>query len=77
MSQQNVEMIERIFDQAPYDPAVLFESLDDEVHWEVGAIDIPILELRTGTDRRALERSSGAGSAHSTIGASSSTRRST
>jgi ketosteroid isomerase-like protein len=41
MSQQNVEMIDRIFDQAPYDPAVLFESLDDEVHWEVGAIDIP------------------------------------
>ena len=34
-------MIQRIFDQAPHDPDVLFESLDDEVQWEVGAIDIP------------------------------------
>jgi len=41
MSQRNVEMIQRIFDQAPHDPDVLFESLDDEVQWEVGAIDIP------------------------------------
>jgi hypothetical protein len=41
ISRRNVEMIQRIFDQAPHDPDVLFESLDDEVQWEVGAIDIP------------------------------------
>jgi hypothetical protein len=41
MSQQNIELIRRIFDQAPHDPDVLFESLDDEVQWEAAAIDIP------------------------------------
>ena len=36
-----MELVQRIFDQAPHDPDVLVESVDDEVQWEVGAVDIP------------------------------------
>jgi ketosteroid isomerase-like protein len=41
MSQNNVEMIRRIFDQAPRDPEVFFASLDDKVEWDAGTIGIP------------------------------------
>jgi ketosteroid isomerase-like protein len=41
MSQENVEMIQRLFDQAPHDPDVFYESLDDDVEWEAGAVELP------------------------------------
>jgi ketosteroid isomerase-like protein len=41
MSQDNVEMVRRIFDQAPSDPEVLFASLDQEVLWDAETIDFP------------------------------------
>lgn len=41
MSYENVEMIERMLDRARHNPAALFEMLDDEVRWEVGALNIP------------------------------------
>jgi ketosteroid isomerase-like protein len=41
MSRENVEMIERVLDQAQHNPVALWEILDDEVRWDVGALDIP------------------------------------
>jgi ketosteroid isomerase-like protein len=41
MSQENVEMIRRIFDQAPSDPEIFFASLDAEVVWDAETIDFP------------------------------------
>jgi ketosteroid isomerase-like protein len=41
MSQENLEMIRRIFDQAPSDPEVFFGSLDDEVEWDARTIGFP------------------------------------
>jgi len=41
MSQQNVELVLRVLDEAQHDPSALWEVLDDEVLWEVGALDIP------------------------------------
>jgi ketosteroid isomerase-like protein len=41
MSQENVELIERMLDQAQHNPVALWEILDDEVLWEVGVLDIP------------------------------------
>jgi hypothetical protein len=40
MSRENVEMIARVLDQAQHNPAALWEILDDEVRWDVGALDI-------------------------------------
>jgi ketosteroid isomerase-like protein len=41
MSQENVELILGVFDQARHDPTALWNVLDDEVRWEVGGLDIP------------------------------------
>jgi ketosteroid isomerase-like protein len=41
MSQENVEMIERMLDQAQRNPAALAAILDDEVRWELGIFDLP------------------------------------
>jgi ketosteroid isomerase-like protein len=41
MSRQNVEMIERVLDQAHDHPAALWEALDEEARWEVGELEIP------------------------------------
>jgi ketosteroid isomerase-like protein len=41
MSQENVEMIERMLDKAQHDPTALFEILDDDVRWELGSLNIP------------------------------------
>ncbi len=41
MSQQNLELIRRLFDEAPSDPEVFFAALDDEVEWDAGNVDIP------------------------------------
>jgi len=41
MSRENVELIFRVLDQARHDPTALWNVLDDEVRWEVGALDIP------------------------------------
>jgi ketosteroid isomerase-like protein len=41
MSQQNVELVARVVDQAQHDPAVLWRLLDDDVIWELGDIEIP------------------------------------
>ena len=43
VSQEIVEMVRRIFDEAQHDPEVFFESLDDEVEWNAGAIELPDL----------------------------------
>ena len=34
-------MIERVLDQAQHNPAPSGRFLDDEVRWDVGALDIP------------------------------------
>ena|SRR5215216_4632042 len=41
MSQENVELILRVLDQARHDPTALWNVLDDEVRWEVGTLDLP------------------------------------
>jgi ketosteroid isomerase-like protein len=41
MSRETVEMVERVLAEAQHRPAALWEVLDDEVIWEVGALDIP------------------------------------
>jgi hypothetical protein len=41
MSRENVEMIERMLDQAQSNPAALREILDPEVRWETATLDIP------------------------------------
>jgi ketosteroid isomerase-like protein len=41
MSRQNVEMIERVLDQAHGNPAALWEVLDDEARWEVEELELP------------------------------------
>jgi ketosteroid isomerase-like protein len=41
MSQENVEMIERMLSDARHNPAALYELLDDDVLWEVTALDMP------------------------------------
>ena len=40
MSQANVEMIHRVFDQAPHDPEVFYESLDDDVEWDARGAEL-------------------------------------
>jgi ketosteroid isomerase-like protein len=41
MSQENVELVLGVLDQARHNPTALWEVLDDDVRWEVGALDIP------------------------------------
>ena len=41
MSQENVEMVRRIFDEAQHHPEGFFESLDEDVEWDARAIDVP------------------------------------
>jgi ketosteroid isomerase-like protein len=41
MSRENVELIERMLDEAHHNPAALYEIVDDEAHWEVGELDLP------------------------------------
>jgi SnoaL-like domain len=41
MSQENVQLVERVLEEAKHNPAALWEVLDDEVIWEVGNLDIP------------------------------------
>jgi hypothetical protein len=41
MSREAVEMVERVLAEARHRPAALWEVLDDEVVWEVGALDSP------------------------------------
>jgi hypothetical protein len=41
MSTENVELIERMLEQAKHDPTCLWDILDDEVEWELGDLDIP------------------------------------
>src|SRR5215208_5474999 len=41
MSQENVELVLRVLDDARQNPAALWQVLDEEVQWEVGALDIP------------------------------------
>ena len=49
MSRGNVEMIERMLGQALNNPAALYELLDDDVHWEVGAL-VPDAEAYHGPE---------------------------
>jgi ketosteroid isomerase-like protein len=41
VSRENVEMIERMLGQAQRNPAALYEILDEEVRWDVAALDVP------------------------------------
>jgi hypothetical protein len=41
MSQQNVELVERVLHEAQHRPAALWEVLDDGVVWEIGTLEIP------------------------------------
>jgi ketosteroid isomerase-like protein len=41
MSQQNVELVERVLGEAQHNPDALWEVLDDQVLWEPGHLDIP------------------------------------
>jgi ketosteroid isomerase-like protein len=41
MSQQNVELVERVLAEAQHNPDSLWEALDDDVLWEPGDLDIP------------------------------------
>jgi ketosteroid isomerase-like protein len=41
VSQENVEMIKRMHDEAHHNPAALWDILDDGVVWEVGSFGIP------------------------------------
>jgi ketosteroid isomerase-like protein len=43
MSQENVETVERVLDQAQHDPSALWGILADDVSWEFAALDIPDL----------------------------------
>ena len=40
MSQENVDLVERVLEQARHNPAALWEIVDDEAHWESGPKDI-------------------------------------
>jgi ketosteroid isomerase-like protein len=41
MSRENVEIIQRMLGEAQHDPAALYGMVDDEAHWEVGALNVP------------------------------------
>ena len=77
MSQRNLEMIRRIFDQAPHDPEVFFSSLDDEVEWDAATIDLAYVGASYWRGPTAVREFFAYGSAHSTNDASSSSRQST
>ena len=42
-------MIHRVFDQAPHDPEVFYESLDDDVEWDARGVDLPDTDLSHGS----------------------------
>jgi ketosteroid isomerase-like protein len=44
MSQQNVELVDRVLREAQHRPSALWEVLDDDVVWEIGTLDIPDAE---------------------------------
>ena len=41
MSRENVERVERMLREAQHNPAALYEVLDDDVHWDVEALNLP------------------------------------
>jgi ketosteroid isomerase-like protein len=41
MSKQNVQLVERVLGEAQHNPAALWAVLDDDVLWEVGALELP------------------------------------
>jgi ketosteroid isomerase-like protein len=41
MSQENVEIVRRIYNRAPQNPEILYERLDPRVEWDTTASDFP------------------------------------
>ena len=41
MSRENVELVERMLREAQHNPDALYEVLDDDVHWDVEALNLP------------------------------------
>ncbi len=41
MSQENVDLVERVLGEAQHDPSALWGILADDVSWEFAALDIP------------------------------------
>jgi ketosteroid isomerase-like protein len=41
MSQENVELVERVLGAAQHNPAALWDALDEDVVWEPGDLDLP------------------------------------
>jgi ketosteroid isomerase-like protein len=41
MSQENVEIVRRMYDRALQDPDALYELLDDNIEWETGGLGYP------------------------------------
>jgi ketosteroid isomerase-like protein len=41
MSQENVEIVQRMYDQTLENPEALYEILDDNIEWETGGLGYP------------------------------------
>jgi ketosteroid isomerase-like protein len=41
MSEENVEIVRRMYDRALQDPDALYELLDDNIEWETGGLGYP------------------------------------
>ena len=50
MSQENVESVRRMLDEAREDPEVMYGMLGDDVEWEIGDLGLPGPSTRRGPD---------------------------
>ncbi len=54
MSEENVELVRQMYDQALETPDALYEMLDDEIEWETGGLAYP--NLPTGRGREVVRK---------------------